>query len=98
MENKYVNRVKGNRSGEAAAQSYKNSIIKRLRNGDLSPLDLVNRYDQQVPEVSTGMGSSRINSDGDNADRIAFIDSDGGPVNLHVQPDARGKKRVLKIR
>ena len=44
------------------------------------------------------VGSSRVDSPGDNADRVAIIDSDGGPVNLHVQPDAKGRKRTLKIR
>ena len=44
------------------------------------------------------IGSSRVDSPGDNADRVAIIDSDGGPVNLHVQPDAKGRRRTLKIR
>ena len=97
MENKYVNRVKGDRSGEAAAQSYKNSIIKRLRSDAISPLELVNRYDQNVPEVATDVGSTRVGSPGDNADRVAIIDSDGGDVNLHVKSDRKGRARISQI-
>ena len=44
FENKYVNRVKGARSGEDAVNAYKNSILKRLKSDALSPLELVNSY------------------------------------------------------
>lgn len=52
MENKYVNRIKGKESGEAAFSRYHNSLLKRLKNGSLSPLDLANAYQYDAPVVA----------------------------------------------
>jgi hypothetical protein len=79
MENKYVNRSKGNRAGEAAAGSYLKSLIRRLRNDDLSAYDLAaNRYQFNEPEV----GSERVDSPGENRERSLVIDSGGGDVTI----------------
>ena len=51
-ENKYVNRVKGNREGDAAVQAYKNSILKRLKSGAITPQELESRYQFNQPEIA----------------------------------------------
>ena len=44
FENKYVNRIKGDRSGEKAVAAYRNSLMKRLRSGALDPRELLARW------------------------------------------------------
>ena len=70
-----------------------------MRSDAIRLLDLVNRYDQNVPEVSPEMGSSRVESPGDNQDRYSYVDMDGGDlyINDKKQPRTRGS-RTLKIR
>ena len=52
MESKYVNRIKGKESGEAAVSRYRNSLLKRLKSGALSPLELANAYQYDSPAVA----------------------------------------------
>lgn len=47
--------------------------------------------------INAKVGSSRVDSPGDNADRVAIIDSDGGDVNLHVKNDQEGRARISQI-
>ena len=47
--------------------------------------------------INAKAGSTRVDSPGDNADRVAIIDSDGGDVNLHVKPDGKGRARISQI-
>ena len=52
MENKYVNRVKGKESGEKAVGRFKNSILKRLKSGAITPADLERAYQFSAPEIA----------------------------------------------
>ena len=98
FESQYENRTKGAREGDEMIMSMKNSILKRLKADRLSPLELANSYQYDSPEVATEVGSTRVGSPGDNADRVAIIDSDGGDVNLHVKNGKKGRARISKIR
>ena len=98
FESQYENRTKGAREGDEMIMSMKNSILKRLKADRLSPLELANSYQYDSPEVATEGGSSRINSSGDNADRTAYVDSDGGDVHLYVNGNKNKKGGRLKIR
>ena len=44
FENKYENRVKGNREGGDVVNAMTNSLMKRLRSGDVSPAMFADRY------------------------------------------------------
>jgi len=44
LENKYENRVKGNREDDAVVGAMTNSLMKRLRSGDLAPAMFADRY------------------------------------------------------
>ena len=63
-ENKYVNRVKGKREGMDAVKSFKNSLLKRLKSGALSPYELATsyQYDEPTVAIDTDGGDVFINS------------------------------------
>ena len=87
MEIKNVNRTKGARSGEAAVTAYGNSILKRLKSGELTPEELAYRYQHNEPEI----GSERDDSPGDNKDRSLIINTRDGDVHVEGSLDKNGK-------
>ena len=98
FESQYENRSKQAAEGDEVISQLKNSILKRLKTDQISPLQLANSYQYDSPEVATEAGSSRINSSGDNADRTAYVDSDGGDVHLYVNGNKGKKGGRLKVR
>ena len=99
FESQYENRSKGKAEGMEVVKQLKNSLLRRLKSDKLSALDFANAYQYDSPEVATEMGSSRIESPGDNQDRYSYVDMDGGDlyINDKKQPRTRGS-RTLKIR
>ena len=90
MENKNVNRTKGARSGEDAVRAYGNSILKRLKSGELTPEELAYRYQYNDSEMgdeslaSSGEGSAGIGHTDNNQGKVfkLSVDTDGGDFNL----------------
>ena len=103
FENKNVNRTKGARSGEDAVNAYKNSILKRLKADELSPQDLVGRYQYNDDVTADIMTEDATSIQGEpvalgNTDRNQGkvfkmnIDTDGGDFHL----DSDFKKRRIR--
>lgn len=108
-ENQYANKGKAATEKMAAglgreatdaelAQGLFKSHLNKLVEGTVLPGRKGSKTREEfMAPINAKAGSTRVDSPGDNADRVAIIDSDGGDVNLHVRPDDKGRARISQI-
>ena len=109
-ENQYVNKGKSATEKMAAglgreatdaelAQGLFKSHVNKLLEGTVLPgrKGSQERKDFMAP-INAKVGSTRVDSPGDNADRLAIVNSDGGPVtNINLKMDEEDVARVLQV-